>query len=398
MKLIKNKNLGFSSLALLSFTFCLLFVQAAMAQPDPVLLLQQAAKAVANNRSIQVDINMVMDYKDGEEEGNATISGNIILGEGRDALIHLKTDSQEMVLYNNLRKQDIYLVDKKFFRELPTEPDRVKLVKTVLAGPLETAFSWLADFLHGVEFSFDAPPTYGGVEEIDGIVYHIVDMVYPQSIMRTYLSVTDPPQLHRFVIGLRGSTLSKYVKTPEGSLRITGDFTNWKLDEVLSENAFIFTPPAGVKFEKEDRSGANDPLKGQEAADFTLPLLDGGTVKLSQHRDKDIVILDFWASWCGPCRQAMPIVSSVANKFKDKNVVLYAVNLRETPEKVRDFLKSSNLSVTVLLDKGDVATRYGVTGIPRLVIIGKDGLIKTVHGGMSPELEDQLTSDINALL
>ena len=399
MRFMNNKNIRLALFSWYALIFAVVTLSiAAAAQPDPVALLGNAQKYIAARESIQFDMSMVMDFKDGDNKANATITGSFILGKGCDAVIRLKADSQEMVVYNNRRKQDIYLVDKSTFRELSAELKRATLIKSVLNGPLETPLAWLADFLHGVEFTFEDMPTYAGVEEIDGVVYHLIDMLFPQCSVRAYLSVTDPSLLHRIVLDLRGATLGKYARTPEGSLRIMGGFTNWKLDEVLPENTFIFTPPPGVTFEKEDRSGASDPLIGQKAPDFALPLLEGGTVKLSQHRDKDIVILDFFASWCGPCRQAMPIVASVAKSFKDKNVVLYAVNLRETPDKVKSFIQSSNLAVTVLLDKGDVAAKYGVKGIPRLVIIGKDGIIKTVHGGMSPDLEKQLTDDINALL
>lgn len=398
MKLMKKRDNRFTRFAIVCFASSTLFSLAAVAQLDPVVLVRQASKVVTASKSVQFDMNMVMEFKDGGNEAKLAITGDFVLGQGNNAVIRLKSDDQEMVVYNNRRKQNIYLVDKKSFREISPESNRIKLIKSVLNGPLETPFAWLADFLHGVDFTYEDMPTYAGVEEIDGVACHVLDLLFPQCSMRVFLSITNPSLLRGFALELRGATLSKYARTAEGFLSIVGEFSNWKLDDPLPEDTFIFTPPPGVKFEKEDRSGANDPLNGKEAPDFTLPLLDGDSVKLSQHRDKDIVILDFFASWCGPCRQAMPIVASVAKQFKDKNVVLYAVNLRETPEKVRDFLKSSNLEVTVLLDKGDVASKYGVKGIPRLVIIGKDGMIKTVHGGMSPDLEKQLTDDINALL
>ena len=94
----------------------------------------------------------------------------------------------------------------------------------------------------------------------------------------------------------------------------------------------------------------------------------------------------------------MPIVVEVANRFKEDNVVLYAVNLRESADKARGFLNQNNLSVKVPMDNGEVAARYGVTGIPRLVLIGRDGAVKAVHGGMSPMLDRQLTREIRELL
>jgi thiol-disulfide isomerase/thioredoxin/outer membrane lipoprotein-sorting protein len=398
MKLINTNHCLFAGIAVIFLAAGPFSTQSAMAQLDPATLVGQVRTNITNSKTIQFDMNMVMDFQDGENKANAAITGRFVLGEGSNIVIRLISDDQELKVYNNNQKQYLYAVNEKTYRELSPETDRIELIKSILRGPLETPFSFLADFLHGTEFSFEQPPVYGGAEEIEGVVHHAVDMLFPQCSTRAFLSITDPSLLRGFVMKFRGATLAKYARTANASLSITADLTNWKFDELLPESTFAFTPPPGVTPEKEASAAAPDALVGQEAPAFTLPTLEGGVVSLSQHRDKDIVILDFWASWCGPCRQAMPIVSAVANKFKDKNVVLYAVNLRETPDKVRGFLQSSGLSVNVLLDKGDVGGKYGVTGIPRLVIIGKDGLIKTVHSGMSPTLETQITEEIKALL
>lgn len=398
MKLLNTNQKHLTRLTVFCLAAATLLSQTAMAQIDPAALVEQVRSVVTESKTLQFDMNMVMSFQDAENEANATVTGRFMLGEGSDAVIRLKSEDQEIRVYNNSQKQYMYAVDENIYRELSPEKDRMQLIKSMLRGPFETPFSWLADFLHGTEFSYEKPVEYGGAEEIEGVVHHAVDMLFSQCSIRAFLSITDPPMLRGFVVQLRGATLAKYARSSSASLSFMVDLTNWKIDELLPESTFTFTPPPGVTPEKEARAAAPNALVGQEAPAFTLPTLEGGTVSLSQHRDKDIVILDFWASWCGPCRQAMPIVSDVARKFKDKNVVLYAVNLRETPDKVRGFLQSSGLSLNVLLDKGDIATKYGVTGIPRLVIIGKDGLIKNVHGGMSPTLETQLTEELKALL
>ena len=368
------------------------------AQLDPVALIDDAGKYMRSRNSIQMDAEMVMKFQDGDQQGSASVSCGFILGSGSDAIFHLKTEGEEIVIYNNDEKRNVYFVNEKIFKEFPAESERIKLFKTAVTGPIQAPMFWLADFLHGVDFVYEAAPVYVGSDEIDGTIHHVVDMVFPEYKVRAYLSVTEPMLLRRIEVELRGAALRSFIKTPTGSLRVTADFKNWKLDRVLPDNTFTFSPPSDVSFEKEERAASKDPLKGKKAPDFTLPTPEGKEVTLSQHKGKDIVILDFWASWCGPCRRAMPIVAAVVEEYKDKNVVLYAVNLRESVDKVQDFLKSNNLSVNVLLDKGDVAQQYNVSGIPRLVIIGKDGIVETVHGGMSPALKQQLTDDIEALL
>src|SRR5690349_4238380 len=81
------------------------------------------------------------------------------------------------------------------------------------------------------------------------------------------------------------------------------------------------------------------PLDGKPAPAFSLDLLKGGKATLADHKNKNVVILDFWATWCGPCVQAMPIVSEVAKSFADKGVVLYAVNEQEEADAVKAFLE-----------------------------------------------------------
>jgi len=180
--------------------------------------------------------------------------------------------------------------------------------------------------------------------------------------------------------------------------------SQWKLDAELKGDTFSFKPPEDaeeVESLSPGRREMPDPreLVGKEAPPFELDLLGGNTVKLSQHKNKDVVILDFWATWCGPCRQAMPIIAKVADAYSRKDVVLYAVNVEETPAAVNEFLEQSELDLTVLLDKkGEVAKAYRAFGIPQTVIIGKDGTVQVVHVGLSPNLEAELNEELGALV
>lgn len=107
--------------------------------------------------------------------------------------------------------------------------------------------------------------------------------------------------------------------------------------------------------------------------DFSLPDLDRRMVRLRDFQGK-IVFLNFWATWCPPCRQEMPSMERLYQDFKDKGLVMLAVNIRESPEKVRSFMQDFRLSFTALLDsKGKVSELYGVFAIPTTYIIGGRG-------------------------
>lgn len=137
--------------------------------------------------------------------------------------------------------------------------------------------------------------------------------------------------------------------------------------------------------------------KGAQAPDFELTTLDGKTVVLSKLRGKP-VLLDFWATWCGPCRRALPHTQELAKKYKDQAHVL-TVNLREAPETVRAFMEKNNYTFPVLMDSdGSVARNYGVTGIPHFVIIDAQGKIYHTQVGYGPGVEKELERKLKEAL
>jgi peroxiredoxin len=194
-------------------------------------------------------------------------------------------------------------------------------------------------------------------------------------------------------------------------VKYTFDFTRWDTNAELKEGTFTFTPPADAEkvpsvqkrfhekvMAEAGRQAPKAPLLGEEAPDFTLQTLDGKDVTLAQHEGKDVVILDFWASWCAPCRRGLPILEKVATEFADKNVVLYPVNLLEPKVQAERAAEMLKLTSTVLLDtKGEVGDKFGVGPIPHSVIIDKDGIVQAVHQGISASYESELRHELETL-
>jgi thiol-disulfide isomerase/thioredoxin len=128
---------------------------------------------------------------------------------------------------------------------------------------------------------------------------------------------------------------------------------------------------------------------GMAAPDFELENLEGKSVKLSGLKGKP-VFLDFWATWCGPCRRALPHTQEFAKKYKDK-AHIYAINVRESKEKVQQFMEQNNYTFPVLLDtEGEVARTYQVSGIPQFVIIDAEGKIQLIKVGYGQGVEREL--------
>lgn len=131
---------------------------------------------------------------------------------------------------------------------------------------------------------------------------------------------------------------------------------------------------------------------GQNAADLSLPDLNGKTVSLSEFKGK-VVLLDFWASWCGPCRHNNPRLVKLYNKFHDKGFEIYGVSLDEDTKSWKKAVRNDKLSWTqVIDDKGWDATSivtYGINFIPSSFLIDRDGVIRTINAE-GPELESSV--------
>ena len=144
--------------------------------------------------------------------------------------------------------------------------------------------------------------------------------------------------------------------------------------------------------------GTESALVGKPAPVFELELLGGSKFRLAEHKGK-VVILDFWATWCGPCLQAMPQVEKVADELRDRGVELFAVNLQEEPKQITAMLERHKLHPKVVLDRdGAVAEKYAANAIPQTVVIKGDGTVARLFVGGGPHLGDQLREAIEAVL
>jgi len=138
------------------------------------------------------------------------------------------------------------------------------------------------------------------------------------------------------------------------------------------------------------------PKAGAEAYDLTLNNLDGEPVTLSDLRGKK-VMLNFWASWCGPCRIEIPHMIEVYDEYHEDGLEIVAVNLREPQETVEQAVEALEMPFTILLDEqGEIGRAYYVRGIPTSVFINEEGIIESVQvGSLSEEL---LREHIEALM
>lgn len=139
------------------------------------------------------------------------------------------------------------------------------------------------------------------------------------------------------------------------------------------------------------------PQRGFTAADFELPSLDGDPVRLTDFRGRP-VILNFWATWCPPCRAEMPALQNVANRYRDAGLVVLLVNEGEDAATIRGFLTDIGVDLPVALDRdGAVGSTYRVRGLPTTVFVRADGTIEDVVVG-GPMTEPFLEGQVAVLL
>jgi thiol-disulfide isomerase/thioredoxin len=150
--------------------------------------------------------------------------------------------------------------------------------------------------------------------------------------------------------------------------------------------ASAYSPPPGV---------TEDVVPGALAANFVATTLDGQQVHLSDYRGKKAVWLNFWASWCGPCKAEMPDMEQLYQANKDKDLAMLGFDVREEKPTVQGFVTQQGFHWLFLLEpSGATADRYVVTGIPTHVFINKQGIITyRVSGGIPrQDMEKQLAN------
>ncbi len=166
--------------------------------------------------------------------------------------------------------------------------------------------------------------------------------------------------------------------------------------------AALFSPTAGrppVNDEEQAESREAEPSRvPYPAPDFTLPDLVGRQVRLSDLRGK-VVVLDFWATWCGPCRVSLPHVQKVYDDFKDRGVLVLGVDIGEDAKTVLAFVEKNRMTFPILVDEDDkVSPLYHISAIPHTLVVDQKGTVVKVHTGFVQGQEDQLRSEVAALL
>ncbi|HTE40401.1 MAG TPA: TlpA disulfide reductase family protein [Steroidobacteraceae bacterium] len=145
-------------------------------------------------------------------------------------------------------------------------------------------------------------------------------------------------------------------------------------------------------------SAAPEDIQGRQAPDFVLKTLEGGNLRLSEFRG-EVVLINFWASWCGGCRQAMPALNDIYEKYRHVGLVMLSVNLDEEAHRAADMSESLKIKFPVLLDDRKIASQaFKVDNMPLTVLIDREGTVRFTYVGYNAGDESKILAPLRKLL
>jgi thiol-disulfide isomerase/thioredoxin len=167
---------------------------------------------------------------------------------------------------------------------------------------------------------------------------------------------------------------------------------------ITVRHAMIGLLLAGVVADTRDAAAVAPLATGIAAPAFQLGGADGRAVDLAALRGK-VVMINFWASWCGPCRKEMPILEQLNKQYRAKGLALIGVNVEPDSKAALDWLKATPVSFPILFDTDSKVSRlYQVAGMPNTVIVDRKGTVRYIHRGYQAGAENEYLDQIRQLI
>jgi len=143
---------------------------------------------------------------------------------------------------------------------------------------------------------------------------------------------------------------------------------------------------------------ASSGMEGQPAPDFSLKSSTGENLRLSEYRG-DVVMINFWATWCGPCRQEMPLLDALYSRYQRVGFNLLGVNIDDDSRRAMQMIEELGVNFPVLFDaRKEVSKLYEVDAMPVTVIVDRSGNVRYIHHGYKPGYEDKYLDQVRSLL
>jgi thiol-disulfide isomerase/thioredoxin len=369
------------------------FALAGVDDPDPLEILEAVDAAAKKVRGVEYEAEFFMEGASGPT--GFRISGHVLAEEnpGKEFLklniagridrtdghseFHVITDGEDFV---SLSKEN-----KRAIRGKAAEGARLLLLPNRLL---------MQEFVHPTPFSDEIhgdSRKYEGTKTVAGVECDVVFVVYEEEKGRArwYFGRDDhlPRRVDRFAA--------------QGDLTYVVVVKDLKVDPQFPEGAFAPVVPEGFKEQKYaapvERNVSGLLPVGSDAPDWSLQTPSGEEVSLRSLRGK-VVLIDFWATWCGPCKRAMPGIQKLHEHYAGKPVAIIGINCWEREGDPVAYMKEKSFTYGLLLEGDKVAEAYHVTGIPTFYVIGADGKIVYRVSGFDEDLEGRLARLIDGAL
>jgi thiol-disulfide isomerase/thioredoxin len=343
-------------------------------------LLRKVSDTYAGLTRYHLVAEVTATIDDGEHEPAVTQTTMAFAkGDGSEVRAEIAEESGTVLLVSDGQTVWQYMPDRGVY----TTEDATQLPDGALEG---VVLGFLQQYILLADSADDA---FIVDEQAIGVDNHSADI----SVLDiSYKTDTAPPEMHGVVKRIWVDNASNLIVREEFTMHHpTSDGGSVRADRVLKltvadlgadvdDALFTFAPPEGAR----EVSDASSPLVGSEAPDFTLNDAAGNEVTLSDLRGK-VVMLDFWATWCGPCRQVMPSLQRLHEEYSADGLLVYGVNSEEVTL-VDEFLTHNGYTFPTLRDSQNTAAMlYRVEGIPTTVLVGRDGVVIEHFVGAHPE-------------
>ncbi len=302
-----------------------------------------------------------------------------------DGLVTLPGSDVKHSFHLILNDKQVAAIDKK--EKVCTIGDLPEAID-MISEPLKAVV--VREFLHPTPFSDELNADswdYEGKKIVAGTECHVIYVVYAGGAETRWYFGVDDFLPHR---------VDRIFKSSKGKLARVLELSELDVSPKFDQTTFAIHVPEGFQQKKYTRSEPGLLSVGSKAPDWTLKTPAGKAVTLSKLRGR-IVVLDFWAIWCGPCKLVMPNLQKLHEQYKDKPVDVIGLNVWERSDAAA-YMKKNKYTYGLLLKGDAVAKAYGVNGIPTMYIIGPDGKILHASAGFNPANEKAITGLIDAAL
>ncbi len=140
---------------------------------------------------------------------------------------------------------------------------------------------------------------------------------------------------------------------------------------------------------KDRRDGLSFEPASKEKLNLTFESLDGRKVSISEYEGK-VVLVNFWATWCPPCKEEMPLFEDIQNKYRDKNFQIVAINMDTNESALREYVRTNNFSFDIYKGNQEDLRNLGISGFPTSYLLDKEGKVCKVKLGIYKEVEEDI--------